>query len=174
MASAPGSSSPTANGGPLVRSGELRSALLATTVGSALTPNRDYTAGNPGTLVVRRTITNTTSEPITSLRVRISSLSEVNGAPQPRVANQPVTPAQLRVVEPATATSSVTVGGSAQTVYNLTPDRIAGSASSLGLNTTLTVPLGAAGLDPGAAIPVAFTFAVDSGKTFWFSYAVEG
>jgi hypothetical protein len=41
------------------------------------------------------------------------------------------------------------------------------------VNTTLTVPIGAGGLAPGASIPVAFTFAVDGGKTFWFSYAVE-
>lgn len=139
----------------------------------SLPPNWAYTAGNPGTLTVRRTITNTTGAAVTTMRVRITSLSEVNGAPQPGVPTQPALPAQLRIVEPATTTSTVTVGGAPVIVLNLSPDGPSAPTPGGGLNTTLTVPLGPSGLANGTSVAVAFTFAVDGGKTFWFGYTVE-
>ena len=170
--SAAGTPSPSSSTSPVAHPTDLRSALLAPTVSQALSPNRVYTPGSPPTLVVRRVITNTSGATVTAMRVRVTSLSEANGAPEPNVETQPASPARLRVIEPATLTSTVTVAGWPVTVQNLSPDFPAGTTVGAGMNTILTVPLGS-GLANGASVAVAFTFAVDGGKTFWFSYAVE-
>ncbi|MGF7238835.1 MAG: SdrD B-like domain-containing protein [Frankia sp.] len=168
-----GSPSPSDVAGPAARPVDLRSTLLAPTVAQTKPPNRVYVAGTPGTLIIRRLITNTTGATVSTMRLRVTSLSEANGAPQPGVATQPVSPAQLRVIDPATTTSTVTVNGTPVTVQNLAPGIPSGSVPGGGLNTTLTVPLGPGGLANGASVAVAITFAVDRRGPFWFGYAVE-
>ena len=121
---------------------------------------------------MRRTITNTTGGAITSAKVRISGISQANGDPQPGVASQPGRVARLRVINPAAPTSAVTAGGNSRTVQNLSVDAPISGQPGGGLNSTLTVPLGG-GLAPGATVDIAFTFAVDSGGTFWFGYDVD-
>ncbi len=166
-----GSASPTGTSNPYQHNATLLSTLLDTGSGQAVSPNRVYSAGTPGTLIVRRTITNTSGATITSAKVRITAISQANGDPQPGVSPQPSRVALLRVINPATPTSAVSVGGSTRTVRNLSIDAPSGVPGG-GLNSTLTVPLGA-GLAPGASIDVAVTFAADSGGTFWFGYDVD-
>jgi hypothetical protein len=169
-----GSPSPQGSASPSQSNGVLQSTLLDATKASSAAPNFVYAAGAPGLLTVRRTITNSSGAPITTAKVRMTSLSEANGLPQPGVATQPVRPAALRVINPATATSSITVGATPVTVQNLSIDAPATAGPGGGLNTTLTVPLPGGTLAAGASVSVAFSFAVDSGGTYWFGYNVDG
>ena len=121
-----GSPSPTAIGNAYQHNSTLQSTPLDPDVFYSLSPNRDYTAGTaggPGTLVVRRTITNSSPDPVNVVKLRITALSEANGAPKPGVGSQPVNIAHLRVVNPGTPTSSVPVTtGGPVTVQNLSVD----------------------------------------------------
>ncbi len=170
-----GSASPTGTANPYQHNASLLSALLDTATGQALSPNRVYVAGIaglPGTLTVRRTITNNAGVTITAAKVRITAISQDHGDPQPGVATQPARVALLRVVDPALSTGSVLVGGTVRTVRNLSVDAPISGQRGGGLNSTLTIPLGG-GLAPGDSVDVAVTFAVDTGGTFWFAYDVD-
>jgi hypothetical protein len=174
--SALGSPAPTgAVSGEPRHNGELPSTLLDPDVGPSATPNRAYTPGSPGTLVIRRTITNNTGGYLPTVKVRITALSEANGAPWPGVGSQPTNVAHLRVVNPATPTSSITVtGGGSVTVQNLSVDAPAnGATTGGGLNSTLTVPLPGNILAPGETVSIAITLAVDTTGTFWLGYNVD-
>ena len=155
--------------------------LLDPAKAATAAPNFAYVpgvAGAPGLLTVRRTITNSSAGTITKAQVRITSLSEANGAPEPGVTTQPPAPAQLRVINPATTTSTFTIGGTAVTVQNLSVDSPASynpatpSTGGGGLNTTLTIPL-PSGLAPGASVSIALSFAVDGHGPYWFGYDVD-
>lgn len=179
LTSSLGTPNPSVAGSPAQRNATLQSTLLDTGAGFRVAPNRSYSPGSPGTLVIRRTITNSNPEPITSLRLRVTSISQLNGAPQPGVPVQPTTVAHLRIIAPEEGTSSVTTTGGTVTVQNLTPDGKASWLNSAGwpgagLNTTLTVPLEGGVLPPGGTVNVAITLAVDSPGTFWFGYNAEG
>jgi hypothetical protein len=167
-----GSPSPLASASPVQSNGTLRSTLLDPTKEASAAPNFVYAAGTPGLLTIRRTITNTTGATVTVAELRITSLSEANGAPEPGVSTQPVTHALLRLIDPATATSSVTTAGGTVTVENLSPDSPSGASPGGGLDTTLTVSL-PGGLAAGATVSVSFTFAVDGHGSYWFSYDVD-
>lgn len=169
--SALGAPAPSGAASPVQHNEFLQSTLLDTAVSYRLAPNRSYTPGSPGTLVIRRTITNSSTDLVTSLRLRVTSISQVGGAPQPEVQVQPTTIAHLRVIAPAEATSTVPVSvGDPLTVHNLSPEDP--GATGGGLNSTLTVPLQTA-LNPGDTISVAVTLAVDTTGSFWFGYNVE-
>jgi hypothetical protein len=171
VASTVGTPSPRGSSSPMQSNATMQSALLDPAVGSAVSPNRSYTAGSPGTLVIRRTITNDGPSTVTLAHVRVTALSQANGAPQPGVATQPPTHANLRVVNPALSTGVSTVsGGIPVTVKNLSLDLPATSGGGLG--STLAVPL-PAGLAPGESVNIAITFAVDQGGPFWFGYDVD-
>jgi hypothetical protein len=149
----------------------LTSALLDNGVSAAAVPNRASAAGSPGTLVVRRTVTNNGPGTVTSVRVRLTSLSEVDGPSLPGAS--PTTQAHLRLVAPTVPSSLVPLSGSrVATVQNLTVDAPAGVRGG-GLASTLAVPLPPGGLTSGASVDVSFTFAVDRGGAFWFGYNVE-
>jgi hypothetical protein len=151
----------------------MQSVLLDSSATNALSPNRTYTRAT-GTLVIRRTITNSSGSTITAAKVRVTALSEADGAPLLGVAQQPTRRANLRVVNPGTASSVVAVAGRGDvTVQNLSVDSPIVAASGGGLNSTLTVPLPLGGLPPGSSVDVAFTFQVDTGGTFWFGYDVD-
>ena len=180
--SALGSPSPRDSGSPGQANGVLQSTLLDPAKAATAVPNFAYVpgvAGAPGLLTVRRTITNSTGSTITKAQLRITSLSELNGAPEPGVTTQPTAPAQLRVINPATATSTFTIGSAAVTVQNLSVDSPASynpatpSTGGGGLNTTLTVPLPGGSLVPGASVSIAFSFAVDGHGSYWFGYDVD-
>jgi len=130
--------------------------------------------GTPGTLTIRRTITNTSTSVVTAARVRVTALSEANGeAKPPGAVTTPARRANLRVVNPAQATTQITVGGTPVTVQKLSVDPPVTANPGGGLNTRLTVPLPSGGLDPGASVSVAFTFQYDTRGTYWFGYDVD-
>ncbi|TKV56993.1 hypothetical protein FDO65_19435 [Nakamurella flava] len=145
------------------------STLLAGAADVAASPNRivTRTPGGATTLTVNRVVTNRSAVPITAMRVRLTSISEANGIPRPGVTR----PASLVVAPPSSPTTTFDVGGQAVTVQNLSPT--APVLSTGGLNTTYSVPLPNGRLDPGQSVPVSFTFLVQSGGTFWFSYVTE-
>jgi uncharacterized repeat protein (TIGR01451 family) len=169
-----GSPSPSASASAFQQNATLQSVLLDPSVSSTAAPNRVSVAGTPGRLTVRRKIMNSSATTVTTAKVRLTSLSEANGAPLPGVATQPANPARLRAVNPLTATSQVTLtGGTTVTVQNLAVDPpAAGGGLGGGLNSTLSIPL-SGGLAADASVNVAFTFAVDTGGTFWFGYDVD-
>ena len=175
--SALGSPSPTAIGNAYQHNNTLRSTPLDPEVFQSLSPNRDYTAGTaggPGTLVIRRTITNSSADPVNLVKIRITALSEDNGAPKPGVGSQPVTIAHLRVVNPDTPTSSVAVTtGGPVTVQNLSVDTPPDADLGGGLNSTLTVPLPGGQLSTGDTVDIAITVAVDTTGSFWLAYNVD-
>ena len=179
--SALGSPAPRDSGSPGQANGVLQSALLDPAKAATAAPNFAYVpgvAGAPGLLTIRRTITNSSGSAITKALVRITSLSEANGAPEPGVTTQPPAPAQLRVINPVTATSTFTIGGAAVTVQNLSVDSPASynpatpGTGGGGLNTTLTIPL-PSGLAKGASVSIALSFAVDGHGSYWFGYDVD-
>ena len=168
-----GAPSPTGTADPYQHNSDLQSALLDAGASAAAVPNRVYAVGTPGQLTIQRKITNTSLKAVTSVKLRVTALSEANGAPEPGVATQPVTPATLRVVNPATSTSSVPVSaGPPVSVSNLSVDTPTSGTTGGGLNSTLSVPL-PSGLAAGASINVSFTFAVDTPGYFWFGYDID-
>ncbi|MEU7617492.1 fibronectin type III domain-containing protein [Micromonospora rifamycinica] len=176
--SALGTPSPQGTASPYQQNGTLQSTLLAPAAAAAAAPNQVYVPGvdaAPGTLTVRRVITNRSlTTTITTAQVRVTSLSEANGAPKSGVPVQPARPAHLRIINPATPTSSVTPpGGTPVTVQNLSVNSPATATPGGGLATTLTIPLPGGGLAPGESVNIAVTFAVDTPGTFWFGYNVD-
>ncbi len=169
-----GSASPTGTADPYQHNAGLTSTLLDPATAVTAPPNRVVVTGGPGTLTVRRTITNTSGATISSAKVRVTALSELHGQPQPGVGTQPAKVANLRVINPAAPTQSIRLSsGSTVTVNNLTVDAPSNPTPGGGLNSTLTLPLPNGGLAPGATIDVAFTFAIDTRGTFWFGYDVD-
>ncbi len=169
-----GSPSPLATGTQTQDNADFQSALLDPAKGVFAPPNFVYVHGTPGLLTVRRTITNTSATAITDAEIRITSLSEVNGPPEPGVTAQPPTPAQLRVINPATPTSQITItGGHTVTVQNLSVGTPATAVPGGGLDTTLAIPLPGGSLAPGASVSFAVSFAVDRHGPYWYSYDVD-
>lgn len=166
-----GSPSPQSSGSPAAGTVRVTSSLLDPSTTAPAAPNRVVTAGHPRTLVVRRVLTNRGTETLTRLQLRLVSISEMNGV-GPAVGPMPPEPAWIRLIPPTEPTTSVSVSGQPVTVHNLAAEPPADAGGS-GLNSVLSVPLPSGGLAPGASVPVAFTFAVDRGGTFWFSYIAE-
>ncbi len=149
-----GSPSPLSTTSPRQVNAWAPSTLLDPSVAASQSPNRIYTPGDPGTLVVNRTITNNTSTTITNLVLRITDLTEQGGPPAGGHA-------WLRVVASTANNGAVA----------LSPNTPVG-ANGGGLGTTLspTTPITVA---PGGSISVAFQFAVDQGGPFSFGYDVD-
>ena len=177
--SALGSPSPRDTGSPGQANGVLRSALLDPARPVTAAPNFVYVHGTPGLLTIRRTLTNSSSATITAAELRITSLSEANGPPEPGGTTQPPAPAQLRVINAAAASPVTITGGTAVTVQNLSvnpPASYSPAAPSTGgggLNTTLTIPLPTGGLAPGASVSIALSCAVDQHGPYWYGYDVD-
>jgi hypothetical protein len=171
-----GSPAPTALTSPWQQTFSLTSTLLDPSLGAGVPPNREtvkVTPGIPGSLIVRRVITNHTADTITTMRVRLHSLSEANGLAPVVALTSGATAAALRAVNPAEPTTTITVGAQPVVVHNLSLDPPAAEIPGGGLNSTYTVPLPPGGLAPGATVAVAFSFAADVGGTFWFGYDVD-
>ncbi|MFJ6197294.1 fibronectin type III domain-containing protein [Micromonospora sp. NPDC092111] len=171
--SALGSPSPQNSLGTYQQNAAMQSTLLDPGVAQGVAPNRVRVLGSPGTLTIRRTITNRSSAPITQARVRITSLSQVNGAPLPG-GTTPAVYSHLRLVNPVNPTSSITIStGQTLLVRNLSMDAPATDPPGGGLATTLTIPLELGGLRPGGQVNIAMTFAVDTPGTFWIAYDID-
>lgn len=170
-----GSASPTGSTDPWQHTFVVTSKLADPATAANLNPNRivvKITPGQPGSLQVRRTLTNTTTDTVTSMKLRIVTISEANGLSAPASAGTGPK-AQLRATDPATPTSTITVAGAPVTVQNLSVDPPVSADPGGGLNTTLTAPLPPGGLPPGASLTVGLTFATDVAGTFWFAYDVD-
>ena len=170
-----GSASPTGYTDPWPHTFQIRSTLADPAKAANQNPNRvvvKITPGHPGSLQVRRVLTNTTTGTVTSMTLRITTISEANGLTAPASAGTG-TKAQIRATNPATPTSTITVAGAPVTVHNLSIDPPVAANPGGGLNTTLTAPLPPGGLPPGTSMTVGLTFATDVSGTFWFNYAVD-
>ncbi|QDY08302.1 hypothetical protein FJK98_15010 [Micromonospora sp. HM134] len=171
--SALGTPSPQNSLGTYQQNNAMQSTLLDPGVAQGVAPNRVRVNGSPGTLTIRRTITNRSSAPITQARVRITSLSQENGAPLPG-GSSPAIHSNLRLVNPVNPTSSITIStGETLLVRNLSMDAPATSPPGGGLATTLNIPFDLGGLRPGGQVHIALTFAVDTPGTFWIAYDID-
>ncbi|WP_406069824.1 fibronectin type III domain-containing protein [Micromonospora sp. NBC_01638] len=173
--SALGTPSPLRQAGPFEQSSILQTTLLDPSKAANEGPNQqivDATPTSPKRLIVRRGITNRGITPATLVRLRITTLSQPNGAPNPGVPPPP-NPAQLRLVNPDTATGTFTVGGRTVTVNNLRMDVPTQDPPGGGLATTLTLPLTIGGLTPGQTLYISLAFEVDQGGRFWAGWDVE-
>lgn len=174
--SALGSPSPQNSTGPIQQDALLQTALLDPTVPPNAAPNQEVipaTGGNPRRLIVRRTIVNRGFTAAYVAQLRITTMSQVNGAPLPgRPA--PPNPAELRLVNPSSPTTIIVLGdGRVATVHNLSMNAPATDPPGGGLSTTLTVPLPLGGLLPGRSVDVALVFDVDRGGHFWVGWDVD-
>jgi hypothetical protein len=180
QAPALGSPAPEASDSAYQQTQNLHSkVLVGTNEDQAVSPNRIYVAGSPGSLVIQRTITNSANANVCDLQIRVTSMSEANGGPEPNVGTQPTKIAKLRLVDPSYVGNGATTGPgtgdnpTANTVQNLSPDSPANGTpitGGAGQDTTLTVPLGSTGLAENASVSVSFTLEVDTLGAFWFGY----
>ncbi len=136
------------------------STLLDPKVAASAPPNRSY---DPTTksLVVRRTITNTSKVAITSLRLRITGMTTYGNT----------TPSQA-ILE---LTSSAQPGGiiDGYPIAPTTLDAPPSAPARGGLDSSVTVTLPPGGLAPGASINIGIGFHVVRGGSFSFAYNVE-
>ncbi|MEU4780690.1 fibronectin type III domain-containing protein [Micromonospora sp. NPDC023633] len=166
-----GSPSPQNSLGTFQQNGSVQTTLLDPGVAASAVPNREV-VGNR--LVLRRTLTNRSTQPITQARLRITALSQANGAPKPGDPEPPPPHGNLRLINPTTTTSAVTLSnGQTATVYNLRMDAPATSPPGGGLSTTLTIPLSLGGLGSGDAINISLTFAVDTPGRYWVGWDID-
>ncbi|MBQ1049525.1 fibronectin type III domain-containing protein [Micromonospora sp. C51] len=166
-----GSPSPQNSLGVYQQNGSLQTTLLDTGVASSAVPNREV-IGNR--IVLRRTLTNRSAQPITQARLRITALSQANGAPKPGDPEPPPPHGNLRLINPTTPTSSVTLSnGDTVTVQNLRMDAPATSPPGGGLSTTLALPLDLGGLGSGESIDIALTLAIDTPGRYWIGWDID-
>ena len=158
-----GSPSPTSLTSGRTTTGALRITRLDPKAGQDAFPNRSHVAGvngKPGTVTVRRMLTNSSSSTLRSLRIRITGLSG-GSADGPVYVRRPTVPVE-----------TVSTSGGPVEVHNLGPGTPAGPVGG-GLNATLEVPLPAGGLAAGRSVPMAITFAVDEPDALRYSYQLE-
>ncbi len=171
-----GSPSPLSATSPQQINAAAQSRLLQPSVSAGACPNRISTAGSPATLLVNRTITNTTGRTLTRLWLRITSVTEKNGPPDPSSGH-----AWLRLVSSSSAVypnTSCPAAATSQTVGASTASPVSATLGG-GLGTTLNVPLplqanGQPALLDGQSVNVAILFDVDQGGAFSFGYDVDG
>ncbi|MFI2713245.1 putative Ig domain-containing protein [Micromonospora sp. NPDC018662] len=169
--SALGSPSPRNTLGTYQQNDVLQSTRLDPDVSNAAAPNR-VVSGN--TIILRFRLTNRSStSAITQARLRITALSQVNGAPKPN-GPTPSPHGNLRVINPSTPTSSVTLSNATVvTVNNLRMDAPATDPPGGGLFTTLTVPLDLGGLGPGVSTNVALWLRIETPGPFWVGWDAD-
>ena len=172
-----GSPAPAASADPARNNSGFVSSLLDSGRTAAQPPNRTSTSqvgSTPGSLVIRRKITNTTTSTIHAASLRITSISQPNGRDQPGVPQQPPRKVNLWLVDPSSPTTVVTLSdGTNVTVSNLAVTSVSDADGGGALNSTLHVPLPQGGLAPGSSVFVSLTFNYLGHGTFWFSYDAE-
>ncbi len=174
--SAIGTGNPRNANGPRIVNALLQTTLLDSGVSASAAPNREYIAPTPtrrGQLIIRRTLTNRASTPASQIKLRISSLSQLNGAPPPAGSSPRPPYADLRWRNPATLTSTFTLSdGRTVTVNNLRMDLPSDDPPGGGLYSEATLPLPLGGLPPGGTLNYSLTFSVESAGSFWGAWDV--
>jgi hypothetical protein len=136
---AQGSPAPQNSSSPYDQTIKIKSdMLIAKTSGGVQTlpPNRVYLAGsvgNPGILVIQRQIFAASNDYACGLQIRVTSMSEASGAPDPFLAHQPGHVADLRLVGfdysppglPAGDTFTAQGATTGTTTYGANPDTYA-------------------------------------------------
>ncbi len=145
---------------------EFPSSLLDPSAAQSACPNRVVnTNSNPETLTFYRTITNDTSQDITtsSLLFRITSISQQYGPPS-------TSHAWLTVVPSANQTFTCSAGGPSYTADGLSLNAPATTTGGLGttLSTTTVTTIA-----PGGTFTVAFEFDVYQGGSYSVGYDVD-
>jgi YVTN family beta-propeller protein len=173
-----GAPSPLSTTSPQQVNANASSAMFQANVSASTCPNRIYTpagTSTPATMVVNRTITNTSAVTLTTMKLRITNITEQNGPPNPSSGH-----AWLRLISSATTTYPNTSCPMAQsgTAQGTTLDSPSTADSGGGLGSTVTVPLplqsdGTHSLPTGQSVNVALAFDVDQGGTFSFGYDVD-
>ncbi|MEU4333508.1 putative Ig domain-containing protein [Micromonospora lupini] len=172
--SALGSPFPRNSSGARVRNDVIQTTLLDPSLPANVAPNREYIAATPSAptkMVLRRAITNRATTPATQIILRISTISQKNGAPPPGGSTTPPPYADLRVSNPTTATSTVTLSnGNVVTVNNLSMDFPAEDPPGGGLFTRFSLPLPVGGLPTGESINIAITLSIETPGPFWIGW----
>ncbi len=172
---------------PIVHNDVLQSSLLDPSVSQSSAPNRIYSAGSPGTLIVNRVFTNcsgqtptpgtpcanvpagTAAKTVTRLRFRITGVTTVNspGAGSRQAVLKADTSTGETGLAPAPCSGTTDVVG-----LPLDSPSVSGSG---GLNATwtATAELPSGGLAPGECINVEFEFDVTQTGQFNFAYNAE-
>ncbi len=147
---------------PLNVNATAQSTLLDPSVAVGAYPNREYDA-TTHTLIVRRTITNTsTTLTLIPLRLRITSITTVGDT----------SAGQAELVVSSSCTGADIIDG-----YPITKTCLDAPPSSPfggGLNSTLSVTVPSVGLAPGQSVNVELDFDVAQGGRFSFAYNTEG
>ncbi|WP_204037081.1 fibronectin type III domain-containing protein [Micromonospora qiuiae] len=174
--SAIGTGNPRNADGPRIVNTLLQTTLLDSGVSASAAPNREYVAPTPtsrGQLIIRRTLTNRASTPASQIKLRISSLSELNGPPPPAGTSPRPPYADLQWRNPATLTSTFTLSdGRTVTVNNLRMDPPSEDPPGGGFYSEATLPLPLGGLPPGGTLNFSLTFSVESAGSFWGAWDV--
>ncbi len=171
---------------PVVHNDILQSGLLDPGVSAGSSPNRIFTAGSPGTLIINRTITNcsgqpragacanalagTTARTVTRLRLRVTGLTTLDSPGAG--ATQAVLKADSSSGETGLAGANTCSGSTAVMGLTLDSPSVSG-LGGLGSSWTATAGLPAGGLAPGQCINVEFKFDVAQGGRFSFAYNAE-
>ncbi len=151
-----GSPSPRSLSSPIARNSVAQSFLFDPSRTPAQAPNRVVTGTYPNkTLLVRRRIHNTSGATITTLRLRITSMTTYGSA----------TPSQAILM----ATSS----SSEPSIAAATLDAPPSDPSGGGIGSSVTVELPPGGLADGDSINVNLLFKVVRGGSFSFGYNAE-
>ena len=156
-----------------------QSYLYNPSVGQGAAPNFQYippasgdvSTSNPGTMIVRRTVTNVSpSLAITRLQLHITGLSTFGMQFDPSY-GQPSNPSAMAIIEDVNATAAQAGAGVTPTTVN---------SVAHGMNSTLTIPLPALagsptgkGLAPGQSMSFALVFHVYSHGRYAFAYNLE-
>ncbi len=156
-----------------------QSSLYAPSDGQDVSPNLTYvapaggvdSAGTPGTLVIRRTITDTsTTQAITRLQLRITGLSTY-GEQSDSVFGDPGDPSAAAILSDMDVPSAEALTGVTSAAL---------TSVGPGLNSTLSIALppetgdtSVAGLAPGQSMSVAIAFDVFHGGSFALAYNLE-
>ncbi|WP_433687710.1 fibronectin type III domain-containing protein [Micromonospora carbonacea] len=134
-------------------------------------PNRVV---NGNRLTLRFALTNRGATPVSQARIRITSLSQANGAPRPGDPSPPPPHGNLRVINPTTPITEVTLtNGQTVLVNNLSLNLPSTYPPGGGLYSLLAVPIAFGGLGPGKTIYVSLTFATDTPGPYWVGWDVD-
>jgi CSLREA domain-containing protein len=150
------------------RGSKIKAALFDSAKTTADAPNRERTStpvtnGDAGTLLLRRTFTNNTGATVTALRFRVVKMTAGPGGGAGI--------ADLRLLNTASSTVSITGGGS-KTTTNMTLDVSPAQAMGGGMNSTVTASI-PDGIAPGSTADIQFTLGVVTPGSFNFFVIVE-
>ncbi|MFC8849789.1 MULTISPECIES: fibronectin type III domain-containing protein [unclassified Micromonospora] len=169
--SALGAPSPRNSLGAFAQNNIVQSTLLDPGVPSSSAPNR-VISGNR--LTLRFAITNRGTTSVSQARIRITALSQANGAPKPGGPTPEPPHGDLRIINPTTPSTEITLSsGETVTVTNLQLDPPSTYPPGGGLFSVLTVPLAFGGLAPGRSLYLALTFTMDTPGHYWVGWDVD-